>query len=135
MSIITPKKQKTIFRIESKTQRNNLAFSGPYDFSGEVEVEDWADEDTDYHGDSNHPEPFDDKKLSNDPEFEGMKDLFCGFRTLNSLQKWFSSQEIKNLKKLGFEIYSYKSIEYIIGQKQVVFKPLAGIERTKVNLK
>lgn len=104
---------RTIYRVQNKEGK------GPY--KGR-KYSRWTERS---HDTTKHPNAYQDKKLRKlvktmkPREFSSYK---FGFKSMASLNRWFSKKELQNLKKLGFEVVSLKAKTVILGDRQVLFK-------------
>ena len=78
----------------------------------------------DSHGDTDHPQPYQDGLHMTD-------EWFCGFSDLDQLDRWFTNQEIFDLLRHGFMIVEIEAEEAKYGDYQAIFK---GRKSTKVFL-
>jgi hypothetical protein len=65
----------------------------------------------------NYPRPQEDKGIEMKPE----KDEFCGFKNIEQALSWFTEEDLKLLKRYGFELKKVE-VEAItaVGEKQVL---------------
>ena len=112
-----------IYRVESNIFENDKVFAGPYDVSGILNIEQWADREDMFHTDiSIHPSPLDEDKIREVVSFHD-NDCYCGFKSIHQLEQWFSPKELSKLLALDYNIYVYDSNEVIEGDRQLIFKP------------
>lgn len=58
------------------------------------------------------------------PSEEGIDRLasdYCGFSKIKKLKRWFTKNELKNLRRLGFKLSVYETNEVKKGKQQLVF--------------
>ena len=94
-----------IYRIE------NERGIGPYNC-----IEAWVCDEY-YHNSFKHPTPCIDNIFDKIYDINEVRhEFYCGFEKLYMLYNWFSDQELKNLKNMGFNI-----VEIEIDKKWVIF--------------
>ena len=94
-----------IYRIE------NDKGNGPYNCFNDWVIDKWN------HNDLDHPEPWEDYIFDKIYDMnEDILDFYCGFDKLYMLYNWFSDQELKNLKDIGYNI-----VEIEIDKNWVIF--------------
>lgn len=93
---------------------------------------------------SGHPNPYDDEGLKHwlnmiksvNPELleDYARKYSFGFKSMKDLEAWFNEDELKNLKKLGFNIvvYAVDIKNVIAGHKQVMFRKDLAVENLSV---
>jgi hypothetical protein len=96
-----------VYRVENK---NGV---GPY-----YGTDNWCEWQTRWHDSPSHPPPFLDGI-----DVYAKKDL-CGFASFKKLRDWFESEELVELRKLGFRVRRIRvpRSKVKFGEKQVVFR-------------
>lgn len=61
------------------------------------------------------------------------KEWFCAYKTVEQLQKWLMSDEIRFLISKGFDVLLLNVGEYQVGEHQVVFTRESVKESTVIN--
>ena len=65
-----------------------------------------------------HPSPFNDIKIDRSMH----SDEFCGFESMESLEQWFTENDLIKLDQLGFSVIELNGVEITaVGEKQVLF--------------
>lgn len=66
-------------------------------------------------GDKIHPDP------ERDDHFSVRRDCIFGFQTLTQLQRWFDSEELRKLNRLGYRIVRVLGVEVVSTSTQSMF--------------
>lgn len=80
----------------------------------------------------NLPNPYDDMGIGDD-FISGFHK--CGYKSIEQMKEWLEPEEIRELIKLGFDIYlvSVPEENCIIGEYQIVYEPEKVVTKENIN--